>query len=450
MDLHARSRQWRPGGVYPWTPEAARRSPRVRHMCTRVNSRFPMRAYGKLVLLLTASISIVFTMACSTRPPPPPEGTRVSQPFGAIDVNELSFEIDSSFEDSLEQSFRDEPQQQFDPDRDGNSEYALLALSGGGSRGAFGAGVLAGWTTAGTRPEFKVVSGVSTGALQATFAFLGPDYDQTLRELYTAFGNRDFYRKRWRVAAVFSDATHDTWPLRELIEHYITQDVIDAVARKHTKGYRLFVGTTNMDTMEFIIWDLGKVASSGRPGALAQYRRILMASSAVPVLFPPVYFEVEASDGNTYSEMHVDGATYAQLFFRGFMLDFEDAMLEADINPNAVEMDLYIIRNGLADEAQGRDAVPPRTISIAKKTIESLFKISATSAMYRIYVLAKRNGIRFNLAAIPQQYELDLNVAEFDAEAMKMLFEYGYHAAKDGYPWLAQPPFLDPDEVFSE
>ena len=409
-----------------------------------------MKSSSKLLLKLTALISIVFMMACSTRPLAPPEGVRVSQPFGAIDVNELNFEIDSSFEDSLKQSFLDEPEGEFDPDRDGDSEYAMLALSGGGARGAFGAGVLDGWTAAGTRPDFKVVSGVSTGALQATFAFLGPDYDQTLREIYTEFGNQDIYRKRLRLAALFSDAANDTWPLRELIEKYITQDVIDSVARKYAKGYRLFVGTTNMDTMEFIIWDLGKVASSGRPDALKQYRRILLASSAVPVFFPPVYFEVEASDGETYSEMHVDGATYAQLFFRGFMIDFEDAMLGADINPDEVDMDLYIIRNGVADEMQGRNAVSPRTLSIAKKTIESLFKISATSATYRIYVLAKRNKIRFNMAAIPQEYKLALKVTEFDTEAMSELFEYGYAAAEGGYPWLTEPPFLDPDEVFDD
>jgi hypothetical protein len=400
------------------------------------------------VWIFALTLALLLT-GCAGRPLAPPPGASVSLPFGAIDVNELHFELGSAFEDSLEKSFQSESQYEFDPDRDGVRTYSVLALSGGGSRGAFGAGLLSGWTKSGTRPEFKVVSGVSTGALQATFAFLGPDYDDVLREIYTTYSTTDIYRKRWALAGLFSESIKDTAPLQNLIEKYVTEEVLLAVARQHQEGHRLFVGTTNLDTTEFIIWDMGRIASSGRKDALEHYRRVLVAATAIPVLFPPVYFEVEADD-EIYHEMHVDGATYAQLFFRGFMLDFEDAMEDVGIKPSKAETKIYIVRNGKEDEGDERAPVRARAVSVASTTIEALFKLSATSALYRVYVLANRNGIDFNLAAVPQDYVFDFDVTEFDAAGMQKLFNSGYNSAKDGYEWIKSPSFLDSDELFKK
>lgn len=391
----------------------------------------------------------VAVVGCASRPPAPPPGVPVSTPFGAIDVDELHFELNSGFEKSIRRSFQSEDPNEFDADGDGVRTYSLLALSGGGAKGAFGAGVLCGWTESGTRPDFKVVSGVSTGALQATFAFLGPDYDDELREVYTNFGTADIYRKRSLLTALMSDATNDTWPLKEMIDSYITEETIAKVALRHSEGRRLFVGTTNLDTSEFIIWDLGKIAASGRPDALEHYRRILLASSAIPVLFPPVYFDVEAG-GETYSEMHVDGGTYAQLFFRGYMLEFEDAMRAAGMESSRSRVELYIIRNGTADERDERTVVPARVVSIAANTIKALFKLSGSSALYRVYVLARRNSIDFNLAAIPNDFTPEFDSIDFDQDATKALFDFGHNAAVNGYDWLKAPPFLDADERFDE
>jgi len=404
----------------------------------------------KKLSILPVLFLFIHLAGCATRPLAPPENMPVKLPFGAIDVNELHYELDSSYQDSMEQSFLAESPGDFDPDRDGIREYDLLALSGGGSRGAFGAGILCGWTEAGTRPDFKVVSGVSAGALQATFAFLGPKYDTVLREIYTLLSSRDIYRKRWQLAGLLSDSVNATWPLKQIIDNYLTPELLAEVARHHNEGHRLFVATTNLETSEFIIWDMGKIAASGHPDALEHYERILLASSSVPVLFPPVYFEVEGEDGQTYYEMHVDGGVYANLFFRGFMLDYEDACQDAGIDMSKTEMRLFIIGNGLADDVVQRTMIPGKALAIAATTIGDVFKLSNRSSLYRVYVLANRNGIDFNLAQIPQEYDLDFEPTDFDQARMQKLFDFGYTRATDGYPWLKRPQFLDPDEIIED
>ena len=215
--------------------------------------------------------------------------------------------------------------------------------------------------------------------------------------------------------------------------------------KKHAAGYRLYVGTTNLDTTEFVIWDLGEVASSGRPDALSHFRNILIASSAIPVLFEPVYFEVE-SEGKTYHEMHVDGSAFAQVFFRGFLLEFEDALDDMGMT-TMPEIDLYVIRNGRMEDFDTHQCIPGRTVAIASRTIASLFQITLDASIFRLYVLAERNGMHFNLAAIPDDADIDLDPFEFALEPMQRLFDLGYQLAEQGDPWTELPPKLDPDEL---
>ena len=84
--------------------------------------------------------------------------------------------------------------------------YPLLAISGGGSNGAFGAGFLCGWTESGTRPDFKVVTAVSTGSLQAPLAFLGPDYDHILRAIFTTHGTEEIYQRKRPLEVIQKEA----------------------------------------------------------------------------------------------------------------------------------------------------------------------------------------------------------------------------------------------------
>ena len=187
---------------------------------------------------------------------------------------------------------------------------SYLALSGGGADGAYGAGVLNGWTAAGTRPEFSVVSGVSTGALIAPFAFLGPAYDATLRDVYTSGVAERLLNAPSIVHAVFGSGLFGNTRLRELVARYVGQDMLGAIAAEHAKGRRLLVVTTNLDTQRTVIWDMGRIASIRSNQALILFRDVLAASASIPVVFPPMLIDAEAN-GRRFQEMHVDGGVTA-------------------------------------------------------------------------------------------------------------------------------------------
>ncbi len=175
----------------------------------------------------------------------------------------------------------------------------FLSISGGGDKGAFGAALLVGWTKLGPRPEFKLVTGVSTGALSTPFAFFGATRDEQLREVYTSISAKDIYTERLLTAIFFDDALSDTAPLLGLISRYVNSEMLDAIAREYEKGRLLFIGTTNLDAKRPVVWNIGAIAASGEPGALELVRKILLASAAVPAAFPPFMIDVEV-DGRKY------------------------------------------------------------------------------------------------------------------------------------------------------
>lgn len=401
-------------------------------------------ALGVFALLVFGAVSYVLGLRAA-RPPAPPAHVGAVYPWGALHVAVHQDELDE-LERSVVASFHAEPEGAFDRDRDGVREYAVLVLSGGGSAGAFGAGLLSGWSTAGTRPDFKIVTGVSTGALQATFAFLGSEYDDSLTQVFQRYGTERIYVPRGALGALFGDSAWDTAPLRELIETYIDDEVLAGVAAKHARGHRLFVGTSNMDTKELVIWDMGAIASSDRPDRLARYRDVLLASCSIPVLFPPVYFPIEF-EGESYHEMHMDGGAQSQVFLRDFMLDLEDAIAEAGILDSPHRFFLFIVRNGRAGLESQRDNVAASTFAIASEMIEGVFNLSTSASLYRIAILAARYGIDFNLAAIPDDFDPDLDPVIFDLDRMKRLYEFAYSAAARGFDWAKLPPGLDPDEI---
>ena len=164
-------------------------------------------------------------------------------------------------------------------------EQVYLAISGGGENGAYGVGILKGWTAAGTRPEFALVTGISTGALIAPFAFLGPEYDGRLKEAYTSLRTEDIVKMRGGLATLRSDAAGDTAPLKAHIAKYVDQEIIDAIAREHRRGRRLFIGTTNLDAIRPVLWNIGMIAASKNPGAGDLIRTVMLASASIPAVF---------------------------------------------------------------------------------------------------------------------------------------------------------------------
>ena len=311
--------------------------------------------------------------------------------------------------------------------------HNYLAISGGGANGAFGAGLLLGWTARGDRPEFTMVTGVSTGALTAPFAFLGPDYDDELKTVYTTTTTGDIVKRRNFIEAAFGDSVADTTPLRNLIASYIDDDMIAAIAREHRKGRRLFIGTVNLDAGRSVIWNIGGIAISDYPSKLELIREVLRASSAIPVAFPPVIINVEA-DGRQFDELHVDGGTGAQVFVYPAEADWREVTrkLKAQGAPQ-----VYVVRNAFLDpDYRG---IKRNVLPIASRTIDSLIRTQGIGDLYQIFTLCKRDGNEFNLAYIPSEFTEE-PAEGFDPVYMGKLFELGYQMAIDGYPWQKVPP----------
>jgi len=317
-----------------------------------------------------------------------------------------------------------------------DAPHNYLAISGGGANGAFGAGLLAGWTESGTRPEFTAVTGISTGALTAPFAYLGPEYDDVLREVYTTISTNDIAkRKRRSVLSIFrSEAVSDTAPLRALIEKTVNADVIAAIAEEYrSKGRRLFIGTVNLDASRSVIWNIGEIANSDYPRRNALIHDILQASSAFPIAFPPVMIPVNVGT-QTYDEMHVDGGAGMQVFMYPAAVDFRWVTEKLKVHG---QPKVYVIRNAFLDPDYS--GVQRTMIPIAQRSIRSLVRTQGIGDLFQIHSLCIRDGNEFNLAYIPANFE-EVPSEAFDPAYMKALFEYGFEMAKDGYDWKNAPP----------
>ncbi len=313
----------------------------------------------------------------------------------------------------------------------------FLAISGGGDDGAFGAGLLVGWSASGTRPEFKGVTGISTGALIAPFAFLGSEGDNALREVYTAIGPANILKPRNLLAALTDDGMADNAPLLELISRYINAEFLARIAREYQeKGRLLLIGTSNLDARRPVIWNMGAIASSPDPRALDLFRKVMLASAAIPGAFPPVMIDVEIN-GKPYQEMHVDGGTQAQVFLYPPRLFDLVRQQGAKIPPR--ERSVYIIRNARLDPNWVN--VERNTLTIAGRAISSLIQTQGVGDLYRIYLTAQQDGLDYNLAYIGADFNAE-HKEDFDTAYMRALFDYGYQLARKGYPWQKTPPGL--------
>jgi len=313
-------------------------------------------------------------------------------------------------------------------------EHHYLAISGGGQNGAFGAGILCGWTASGKRPEFTLVTGISTGALIAPFAFLGPAYDAKLKELYTTLSTDDLIERRSPLRAIFSDAMADTTKLSDLIAKTMDAEILRKVGEEYRRGRALLIGTTNLDAERPVIWNIGRIATSGDPKALELFHRVLLASASIPIAFPPVLIQVEA-DGRRFDEIHVDGGATTQVFLYPLGIDWGEVMKKLEVKGKPR---VYVIRNGfLAPEWKAVD--PPGLAKIAGQTVDSLIRTQGIGDLYLMYLGAKRDGLDYNLASIPADFDVKPTEA-FDTAYMKKLFDRGYDMAKAGYPWKKAPP----------
>jgi hypothetical protein len=314
--------------------------------------------------------------------------------------------------------------------------HAYLAISGGGANGSFGAGLLVGWSANGTRPEFTIVTGVSTGALTAPFAFLGPKYDPVLRKVYTEISTKDILEKRSVFDILRNDSMTSTRPLRRLIEQYIDDRVIEELASEHRKGRSLLIGTTNLEAARPVTWNITRIAASGAPHARRLIHDVILASASIPGIFPPVIIEVESS-GRRLEEIHVDGGATAQVFMYPTGIDWKKVTRRLKV-PERPK--LYLIRNSPMDP--GFSSVERRILPIMSRTISSLIRTQGIGDVWTIYYLTNRDEVDFHLAFIPDSFRRKPKES-FDPEYMKELFMLGFGAARKGYPWMSDPESLD-------
>jgi predicted acylesterase/phospholipase RssA len=314
-------------------------------------------------------------------------------------------------------------------------ELQLLAVSGGGENGAFGAGLLCAWSAQGTRPTFDWVTGVSTGALTAPFAFLGPTYDPQLRAVYTTLSPNDVLTTRFLTAALMSDAMADNAPLYKTISRYLDERMMADIAKAYDEGRLLLIGTTDLDAQVPVIWNIGAIAKSGGPRGLEVVRKVLLASAAIPGAFPPSMIDVTV-DGKPYQELHVDGGAYAQTFLYPASLT-EQRRQRLARHERVIPVKAYVIRNGRLDPEWA--ATERQTLGIAGRAISTMISASGINDVLRIYNTALRDDIEFNLAYIGRDFDMKLP-QPFDQAYMRALFDYGYQKAIHGYDWAKRPP----------
>jgi len=397
-------------------------------MVTTGSSSFPNHAVAAVTVLL-----LVTGCTSLERNPVPIDAMGRAVIPGMPDVRDWGDEPSPHFQEDLVQSVRDE----WEATGSVGGGMEALLLSGGGSNGAFGAGVLSGWTEAGTRPTFKLVTGVSTGALAAPFAFLGPDYDEALEQLFTTVTSKDVYKIRNPLTVLRKDSLTRTDPLAEKIKQVFDVAMMQKIAAEHQRGRRLYVGTTNLDAQRLVVWNMGAIAASGRPGSLELFRQVLLASASIPVAFPPVYINVEV-DGARYDEMHVDGGVIAEFFLWGATVNIASAQRELGVDAaQRGKASIYIIRNGQIDPAP--EQVERNLVDIASRSMITLLKAVAMGDLIRVWALAQRDGVDFNYIGIPPE-NAETPAGAFDPSEMRRLFDLGRRLALEPEPWNKEPP----------
>lgn len=370
-----------------------------------------MKRAGPLAAIAAVIVLVLTVSACTVRPKEA-AAIRTLLPMEAVDVRTPADSIFAATSPA---------------ERDG--VHTVLALSAGGADGAFGAGVLTGWTKNGSRPEFDVVTGVSTGALMAVLAFLGPEYDGMLESFYTKQTNSKIYRPAG--TGLLGESLYDNQPLKEQIEAFVTQDILDKIAAEDARGRRLYIATTNLDAGELVIWDMGDIANGGRTNSVQFFQKVLRASAAVPAYFPPVY--IKPQRGIQLRQAHVDGGVKEPILVKGFM--FPD---------RRIKKRLYMIINGNTTKLNASRPVENKVLPIAQKSIVEMMRQLQDDTLYRGYVLAENAGADFKVTQIPDTIPLTQESLNFNEKRMGRLYLAGHEIGKAGLTaWFDRPPGLE-------
>ena len=317
--------------------------------------------------------------------------------------------------------------------------YRILVLSSGGVNGAFGAGVLTAWSERGDRPDFDMVTGVSVGALLAPFAFAGPAFDDRLEGTFRSLERADIMEGKGILSSLLWDESlMESEPLATRIAASVDGELLAAVALRHRAGGRLYVGTTDLDRGVFVVWDLGAVADAGGPDALDLFRRVLLASASIPVVYPPVYFATATGD-----EMHVDGAVTRSMFVPSGVFDVERALAAVGLDRGAMRSSMHVVHNGcLRPEPK---VVQRETVDIATRSLLLMTYAAVMEHVQGLFLVARLFDADFHFLTIPDGAELMLD--SFEAADCEALYQLGRSSLLvEG--WRATPPaYLISDEL---
>jgi len=371
------------------------------------------------LLVLTSVLTCVLALGACTSLPRTPYTAAEASTSRVLDIDGL-------------RRYADEPITKFNFEKDtGTASKSYLALSGGGADGAYGVGVLNGWSAAGTRPNFSVVSGVSTGGLIAPFAFLGRQYDDTLKEVYTSGIAESLLNDPSIMRVLFGSGLFGNTRLRELVARYVGPEIMAQVARENARGRRLLIVTTDLDTQRTAIWDMGKIAAVGTPEALKLFRDVMAASASIPLVFPPIMIDAEGQ-GRKFQEMHVDGGVTAPVLTLPEALLFQGSRL-----PGAARMDIYILVNKKIE--RNFELVSNSTIDVASRSLSAITQSQTRSIIFSTYDFAQRNRLGFHLSYIARDYPAPPSEG-FDTAYMRALYQYGYEKAASGQAWTSTLP----------
>jgi len=382
------------------------------------------------------AVILLFFLGCTRQPAPPQKASNIL-PWGA--VNEDISSKDSAFD--IQNSLGLSLLKKVNLDSGKNSEYKILTISGGGSHGAYGAGVLDGWYHSGNMPKFDVVTGISTGSIIASFVFLGSDKIDSIAKIYTSIETSDIYH--YNFFKIFGGSSiSSTTPLKNMIKKEITQELLDEIAKEYKKGRRLYVGTTNIDTGHLVVWDMTAIAASSHKNRLQLYRDIIYASSAMPGVFDPQYFEVEYG-GEKYYQLHIDGGMNSYVFMVGLFENWREIL---DVpEDERFDVSIYVLANRQyrykkPSKPLSNDSVFSILMGVATNSVDLLFDRS----VYRLYKACEKNGYNFYYTGIDDDVELKSMPHQFHKKEMSELFAKGFQKGSKQIKWQREIHF---DEV---
>ncbi len=392
-------------------------------------------------VLLSLLLSLLFLGCSTTRPPALPEADAQKLPWGAIDLD-----IDSKETCSIKKSLGTILTQKADLYNDSNGSVPLdiLTLTGGGSRGAFGTGLLIGWKDKGDMPTFDIVTGVSTGAVMAPFIFVGGDELKKVIHFYTKMHTEDIFEDSW-YNFLGDGYIMNAKPLQKLFRKNFDRAFLEKVALEHKKGRRLYIGTTNIDTGQLVVWDMGAIASSDRSDKYERFSNIIYASSALPVYLPPQYMKVTVED-NEYYQMHVDGGVYSQVFMIGLLVNWGEVLDFKESANTDFDVTLYTVANRKYRQRDIYKPVEQAPFSIIEAYVLTEMDLLFDRSIHRLYSSCKSRGFNFKMATIPDKMEeIVTNPTEFDPAKMTKLFNIGYDLGLHGIKWKEEVSFHEYD-----